>query len=210
MDSEQSTSGEVESLVQSVRRGDRKALESLFAAHRSYLRQVIGLRMDDSLRVRVDPSDIVQEAYLEAVRRVGDYASDPKLPFRLWMRQIAIDRLTMAYRRHIGAEKRSLRREFALPEHSSMSIARQLVAGIASPSVHVARHEIVRQVRGAVARLEDDDREIVLLQAFEGLTSTESGQVLGIQPAAARKRFGRALLRLRTLLIESGLGGSQA
>ncbi len=209
MNSEQSTSGETESVVESVRRGDREALESLFAAHRAYVRQVIALRMDDALRVRVDPSDIVQEAQLEAARRVADYARDPKLPVRLWMRQIAIDRLAMARRRHVGAAKRSVKREFALPENSSMSIAEQLVAGIASPSRIVARHEVVSAVRDAVARLGENDREIILLQAFEGLNSTESAQVLGIEPPAARKRFGRALLRLRELLIESGLGGSQ-
>jgi RNA polymerase sigma-70 factor (ECF subfamily) len=209
MNSEQSTPDEIESVVESVRRGDRQALESLFAAHRAYLRQVIGLRMDDALRVRVDPSDIVQEAQLEAARRVADYARDPKLPVRLWMRQIAIDRLTMAQRRHVGADKRSVKREFALPEHSSMSIAEQLVAGIASPSQIVARHEVVGAVRDAVGRLGENDREIILLQAFEGLNSTESAEVLGIEPPAARKRFGRALLRLRELLIESGLGGSQ-
>ena len=174
MNSEQSTSAEIESVVESVRRGDQNALESLFAGHRAYLRHVIGLRMDDALRVRVDPSDIVQEAHLEAVRRVSDYARDPKLPVRLWMRQIAIDRLTMAHREHVGADKRTIRREFALPEHSSMSIAERLVAGIVSPSMHVARDEVVRKVRDAVARLEDHDREIVLLQAFEGLNSTES------------------------------------
>lgn len=209
MDSEQSTSGEIESVVESVRRGDQGALESLFSSHRVYLRQVIGLRMDDALRVRVDPSDIVQEAHLEATRRVSDYARDPKLPVRLWLRQIAIDRLTMAHRRHVGADKRTVRREVALPEHSSISIAAQLVAGIASPSMQVARDEVARKVRDAVALLEDTDREIVLLQAFEGLNSAESAQVLGIEPATARKRFGRSLLRLKTLLIEGGLGGSR-
>ena len=91
---------------------------------------------------------------------MSDYARDPKLPVRLWMRQIAIDRLTMAHRRHVGADKRTIRREFALPEHSSMSIAEQLVAGIVSPSMHVAREEVVRKVRDAVARLEGGYRSI--------------------------------------------------
>jgi RNA polymerase sigma-70 factor (ECF subfamily) len=210
MNTEQSTSAEVESVVESVRLGDQDALQSLLAGHRAYLRQVIDLRMDDALRLRVDPSDIVQEAQLEAVRRVSDYARDPQIPLRLWMRRIAIDRLNMAHRRHVAAEKRSVRRQFALPEQSSMSIAAQLVAGIASPSMEAARGEVTLKVRDAVAKLEDVDQEIILLQAFEGLNSTESAQVLGIEPATARKRFGRALLRLRKLLIDGGLGESEA
>lgn len=201
---------ETESVVASARRGDRDALKSLFAGHRTYLRQVVALRMDQALQARVDPSDIVQEAQLEAIRRVDDYVRDPKLPVRLWMRQIAVDRLNMAMRRHLGAAKRSALRELSLPEQSSMSIAQQLVAGIASPSRIAARDEVVGAVRDAVARLEGIDREIILLQAFEGLNSTESAQVLGIAPAAARKRFGRALLRLRALLTDRGLRGSHA
>ena len=209
MNTDPSTSAEIESLVLSVRLGDHDALESMLASHRAYLRQVIGLRMDDALRVRVDPSDIVQEAQLEAVRRVSDYVQDPKLPVRLWLRRIAVDRLAMARRKHLDAEMRSVHRQFALPEQSSLSIAAQLVAGISSPSMQAARGEVAGKVRDAVARLDEHDQEIILLQAFEGLTSTESAQVLGIEPATARKRFGRALLRLRTLLVEGGLGGSE-
>ena len=209
MNSEKLEHVEVESVVESVRRGDDRALDKLFAAHHVYLRHVVGIRMDDALRIRVDPSDIVQDAHVEALRRVSDYVNDPKLPVRLWLRQIAIDRIGMAYRKHIGAEKRSVRREFTLPEQSSMGIAEQLVAGLSSPSMHVARHEVAAKVREAVAKLDDLDREIILLQAFEGLNSTESAQVLGIESATARKRFGRALLRLRSLLAESGLGESQ-
>jgi RNA polymerase sigma-70 factor (ECF subfamily) len=210
MRSEPSEHPEVESVVESVRRGDRAGLERLFSAHRPYLKHVVTMRMGDELRVRLDPSDVVQDAQLEALRRVADYIENPKLPVRLWLRKIAVDRLMMAHRRHVGADKRSVRREFTLPEHSSLSIARQLVAGTVSPSMAAAEGELVRKVREAIAALEENDREIILLQAFEGLTSSESGQVLGIEPAAARKRFGRALLRLRQRLEDGGLGGTHA
>jgi RNA polymerase sigma-70 factor, ECF subfamily len=208
MTSEYSTPGETDSVVDFLRRGDLKALESLLTAHRAYIRHVIGLRMDPALRRRVDPSDIVQEAYLEAMRQAPEYARDPKLPVRLWLRQLAIDRLIMSQRRHIGAGMRTVHRDFALPDHSSLSFAQQLVAGLGSPATHAARQEVVAKVRDAVASLNEIDREIILLQAFEGLNSAESASVLGIEPAAARKRYGRALLRMRERLIHSGLGGS--
>jgi RNA polymerase sigma-70 factor (ECF subfamily) len=208
MNWEHSTSEETESVVDFLRRGDTTALESLFTAHRAYVRQVIGLRMDPALRRRVDPSDIVQEAYLEAMRRAPEYIRDPKLPVRLWLRQLAVDRLIMAQRRHIHAGMRAVHRDLPLPDHSSLSIAEQLVAGLGSPATHAARQEVVAKVRDAVASLNEIDREIILLQAFEGLTSEESASILGIEPAAARKRYGRALLRVRQRLIHSGLGGS--
>jgi RNA polymerase sigma-70 factor (ECF subfamily) len=210
MNTEHSTPEETQSVVDYVRRGDSGALKSILTSHREYLRHVIGLRMDNALSPRVDPSDIVQEAYLEAMRRVDDYARDPKLPVRLWMRQIAIDRLMMSHRRHVGAAMRTVDRDVMLPDHSSMSIAQQLVTGIGSPDTNVAREEIVRLVGDAVASLDDIDREIILLQAFEGLNSSESAQVLGIEPATARKRYGRALLRMRQRLQDSGLGGSHS
>jgi RNA polymerase sigma-70 factor (ECF subfamily) len=209
MSPDPSTSAETDSVVDLVRRGNATALETLFAAHREYLRRVIDLRMNDDLRRRVDPSDIVQEAQLEALRRVAEYARDPQLSVRLWMRQIAIDRLGMAHRRHIKAEKRSVLRELRAPDKSAMALARQLIAGGESPSRQLDRDELVRLVRHAIDGLGDADREIIVLQAFEGLNSSESAQVLGIEPAAARKRYGRALLRIRRLLDESGVGDAQ-
>jgi RNA polymerase sigma-70 factor (ECF subfamily) len=204
-----STPEETDSVVDLVRRGNASALETLLSAHRDYVRRVVDLRMNDDLRRRVDPSDIVQETQLEALRRVADYARDPKLSVRLWMRQIAIDRLNMARRRHVRADKRSVHRELRVPDQSAMALARQLVAGAESPSRHIARDELVNLVRTAVDRLGESDREIIVLHAFEGLNSTESAQVLGIEPATARKRYGRALLRMRRLLVESGLGDAQ-
>lgn len=199
---------ETESVVDFVRRGDSGALAALFAAHREYLRQVVNLRMDDLLRRRVDPSDIVQEAQVEALRRVNEYCREPKLPVRLWMRQIALDRLGMSYRQHVEAQKRSLRRELQLPDHSVLTVAKQLVDGAGSPSMQFAQEELIDKVRQVVNSLQDADREIILLQAFEGLNSAESAQVLGIAPAAVRKRFGRALLRMRQQLVDLGLGGN--
>jgi RNA polymerase sigma-70 factor (ECF subfamily) len=207
MKTDHSTPEETESVVDSVRRGDKYALEAIFAAHREYLRHVIDVRMGDALRQRVDPSDVVQDTQLEALRRVDDYVRDPKLPVRLWMRQIAIDRIKMLHRRHIGAVKRSINRELRLPDQSAFAMAKQLIAGAGSPSTNLARNELICNVRRAVESLDEADREIIVLQAFEGLNSTESAQVLGIEPATARKRFGRALLRMRRWLLESRLGG---
>lgn len=208
MNTNHSDSGETESVVDFVRRGDLGSLESLFTAHRKYLRHVVDLRMDDRLRRRVDPSDIVQDAQVEALRRVKEYCRDPQLPVRLWMRQIAIDRLGMSYRQQVGAQRRSVKRELQLPEHSVLTVAEQLVDGAGSPSMQLAKEELITKVQEAVNSLQEVDREIILLQAFEGLNSTESAQVLGIDPSTARKRFGRALLRMKQQLVDLGLGGT--
>jgi RNA polymerase sigma-70 factor (ECF subfamily) len=201
--------GETQDLLTRVRAGDRQALDALFALHRPYLQQVVGLRLDPRLRPRVDPSDVVQETQLEAVRRLGDYLAKDPMPFRLWLRQIAHDRLLKLRRRHLTAARRAAGREVPLPDRSSMQLARQLLAGDPTASQQVNQQELARRLRQALAQLADPDREILLLRNFEGLSYDEAGYVLGIETAAARQRHGRALVRLHRILFADGMTESQ-
>jgi RNA polymerase sigma-70 factor (ECF subfamily) len=164
---------------------------------------MVALRLDGQLRARVDPSDVVQEAQLEAVRRLDDYLEKSSLPFRLWLRQLAYDRLLMLRRQHLGAARRSVTRDVALPDRSSLALAAQLLAPGATPSEQLSRRELSRRVHQALAQLSDSDREILLMQNIEGLSNQEVAQVLDITAVAARQRYGRALLRLRKLLAGS-------
>jgi RNA polymerase sigma-70 factor, ECF subfamily len=204
-----SDSTETQHLLQRVHGGDAGALDELFAHHRLYLRQMVALHLDANLRRRIDPSDVIQEAQLEATRRMGAYLAEPPMAFRLWLRQITYDRLLMQRRKHSGAARRSVRREAPLPEQSSMQLAQQILADGSTPSEHLVQHELSRRVQQAVAQLPDTDREIILMRNFEGLLNQDVADVLGLDPATASKRYGRALLRLRTALIESGLAESQ-
>ena len=188
----------------------RAAFDRLFDRHRAFLRRVIELRLDASLRARLDPSDIVQEAQLEAFRRFADFLARRPMPFRLWLRKTAWERLLMARRKHIGASRRSVDREWKLPDHSSVQLARQLLAADPSPSQQVRQDELANRVRKAMAQLSEIDHEILLMRNFEGLSYKEIAEILEIDPAAARKRHGRALLRLHRLLIEGGLTESEA
>jgi RNA polymerase sigma-70 factor (ECF subfamily) len=198
-------SAETQRLLQQVRAGAGEALDRLFARHRPYLSQLVELRLDPKLRQRVDPSDVVQEAQLEATRRIEGYLKQPALPFRLWLRQLAQDRMLMMRRYHLGAARRALRREVALPERSSLVLARQLLARGSTPSQQLDRQELGRRVRRAVSELPETDREVLLMRTFEGLSFEEVAYMLQIDAAAARKRHGRALLRLGKILTERGL-----
>src|SRR5262249_36643462 len=189
-------SAETRHLLEQVRAGDRRACDELFARHQSYLLAFVGLRLDPKLRARVDPSDVVQEAQLEALRRLDGYLHEPAMPFRLWLRQLAFDRMLMLRRRHVRAGKRGPGLGTGLPGRSPLLLAQQLVAGGTRPGQRLDREELARRVRLAVARLAEMDREILLMRTFEGLTFEETACLLKIDPAAARKRHGRALLRL--------------
>ena len=101
-------------LLDRVRDGDEAALNGLLARHRDAIRRMIDRRMDRVVQHRVDASDIVQDVLLEANRRLGDYLANPTMPFRLWLRHMARDRLIDAHRRHRVAASRSVDREVSL------------------------------------------------------------------------------------------------
>jgi RNA polymerase sigma-70 factor (ECF subfamily) len=130
------------------------------------------------------------------------------MPFRLWLRQVAHDRIIMAHRRHLGASRRAVSQERAMHEASSVALAERLIADGPSVSERLAREERARRVRSAVSQLKEADREIILMRTFESLSFDEIAALLHVDPAAARKRHGRALLRLSQLLSGDDLTGA--
>jgi RNA polymerase sigma-70 factor (ECF subfamily) len=186
---------ETQDLLVRARAGDRAAAERLFALHRDYLLRLVELRLDPRLRARVGPSDVVQDAQLEAFRRLGAYLDSPPMPFRLWMRQITCERLLKARRHHLDTARRAAAREVPLPDHSSLALARQLLAREPTPSEVLDQRELARRLREAMAALAESDHEILVLRNFEGLSYEEIGYLLETEPAAARKRHARALVQ---------------
>jgi RNA polymerase sigma-70 factor (ECF subfamily) len=196
-------------LLERIRAGEREAFDGLLARHRPFLRQLVEMRLDARLRARLDPSDVVQETQLEAFRRLPDYLERRPMPFRLWLRKTVHERLRMAERQHLEASRRAVGRELPIPDASSVLLMQQLAALGPSPSQHLTRGELARRVREALTRLQELDREVLLMRTFEGLSYAEVGYLLEIDAATARKRHGRALLRLHKLLTEGGLTESQ-
>jgi RNA polymerase sigma-70 factor (ECF subfamily) len=196
-------------LLERIQGGDHEAFEELLTRHQPALQQMIELRLDSRLRGRLDPLDVVQETELEAFRQLSGFLQRQPMPFRLWLRKTAQERLRMLERQHLEAAKRTVGRELPLPDASSVLLAQQLASSGPTPSQDLAQHELAQRVRQAVAQLEELDREILLMRTFEGLSYEETACILDINPATARKRYGRALLRLHKLLTEGGLTESQ-
>lgn len=205
MDRGTSDSDATGALLAQIGAGDRQAFDRLFVRHRPVIRQFVSLRLDNVLRARFDPSDVVQETQLEAFRRLADYQARRPMPFILWLRKTAYERLLMLRRQHVDAGCRTLVRELPLPDQSSAVLAQQLVAPGPTPSQAAVQRERAALVRIAVAQLPDLDREILLMRNFEELSYAEAAQILNIDQATARKRHGRALLRLHELLANSDL-----
>ena len=192
-------------LLDQAKQGDETAVNQLLARHREAIRRLIDLRLDPAIVQRVDASDVVQEVLLEASRRLQDYLKNPAMPFHLWLRHIAKDHVIDAHRRHHGAQKRGVNREQPLArpgwmERSSLELAGQLVDPERTPASAAIQEELQRRLHGALAQLEEDDREILLMRHFEQLPNQDVATSLGLTEAAASMRYLRAIRRLRDLL----------
>ena len=186
--------------------GDRAAVNDLLERTRDGLRALVRLRLDRALRARVDPSDVVQEAQAEVARRLPDYLARRPMPFHLWARKLAYQRLANARRDH-RADRRDVGREAGQPEQSSVAVAQSLLCTGPTPSEAAEGQELAGRIAAVVDGLAEADREILLLRKVEGLAYEEIACLLDIDPAAARQRYGRALLRLQKVLGDQGLLG---
>jgi RNA polymerase sigma-70 factor (ECF subfamily) len=192
-------------LIEQAVRGDQRALGELLGQHRERLRRMVALRLDWRLRGRIDPSDVLQEACLDAARRLPEYYQNPTMPFFLWLRFLAGQRLVDENRKHLGAAARDAGREIslyhgALPEASSAALAAQLLGRLTTPSQAAIRAERKIRLQEALNSLDPIDREVLALRHFEELSNTEAAAVLGLDKSAASKRYARALIRLKEIL----------
>jgi RNA polymerase sigma-70 factor (ECF subfamily) len=192
-------------LLERVVAGDRQALNQLLNRHRADLHNFVAGRLGADLQARLDPSDVVQEAQLEMARRMDDFLRRRPMPFHVWMRKTAYKRLLNAQRDHRQAARRSVAREAPWPEQSSFLLAQPLLRSGSSPSARLLARELAERVTRAVAALSSADRDILLMRHAEELPYEEIACLLDIQPTAARKRYGRALIRLQRVLCEHGL-----
>ncbi len=204
---------ETQELLIRIQGGDAQAFDELFARHRAEVHRAVARRIEPSLRSRVDPSDVVQEAHLDAALRLSDFIERRPMPFRLWILRTAAQRL-MKLRRHATAARRDAGRDRPLEaplgtSRSAAALEAMMQSGALSPSQQAAARDTARRLHAALARLSGQDRTILGLRALEGCSYEAVGARLEIEPAAARKRYGRALLRLRALLLADGLTESQ-
>jgi RNA polymerase sigma-70 factor, ECF subfamily len=200
---------ETDRLLDGARNGEPGAVDKLLGEFREPLRKVIGLRLDPAVARRVDASDIVQDVLVEANQRLTEYLKTPNMPFHLWLRHLAQDRIIDTHRRHRLAQRRSVDREqpIARPawaDESSVSLVAQLIDTERTPTSEAIRLELQRRLNDAIDKLSDDDREIILMRHHEALSNQEVAHALQLTEAAASMRYLRALRRLRTVLVPDG------
>lgn len=188
-----------------VQAGDRAALGELFQHYRERLLRMVDLRLDSRIKARLDPADVLQDAFVDAVNDLDRYCREPKLPPFLWLRAIVAERITVLHRQHLGAKMRDAGRELslyseALPQASTAALASMLLGRLTSPTQAAQRAERLLRVQEALNILDPIDREVLSLRHFEQLNRAEAAQVIGISEEAGAKRYIRALKRMKDVM----------
>jgi RNA polymerase sigma-70 factor, ECF subfamily len=196
---------DIDPRLERAARGDPSSWEALVAEGRPRLRRMLAFRLDPRLQGRVDPSDVLQEAYLSAWQDLAEYVREPTMPFFLWLRGIAGNKLRELHRHHLGTQMRDARREIsiydgALPETTTAAVAAQLMADLTGASEEARRAELKLRLHEALNSMDSLDREVLALRHFEQLSPAETAEVLGIKEKAAGMRYVRALRRLKEIL----------
>ena len=199
-----------ERLLKLAAGGDSDALGRLLESHRQRLERIVRVRLDHRVQSRMNASDVIQETCIEAGQRLKEYLENPEVPFFVWLRYLAHQRLQQLHRHHLGRQIRDANRERSIDPQDSDDqletgfIAAQLVARYSSANSILQREELRKRLYEFLDRLESVDREILVLRHFEHLTNVECAQILGLSKTAASNRYVRALERLRAEIGDDG------
>ena len=204
--------GETLELISQIRKGSQTAINRLLEKHQEPLRNMIRSRLDRRIQRRVDVSDVLQEVFVEANRRLKTYVEDPKMPFSAWIRQIAKDRMIDAHRRHRGSARRSVDREQAVArrENDDRSSSYSLEAIVADRRIgaeQAAIHrEMTLEIEKSIAQLNEQDRRMIIMRHVEMRSNGEIARELNLTDPAASMRYLRAIRRLKTIIQTSNPG----
>ena len=201
-------------LIRRVLEGNPHALAEAFTHFRGRLRAMVHLRLHPRLHRRVDPSDVLQEAFVELQRQHPEFVEKRPLPFFLWLRSVTGQTLGKVHRRHLDAGVRDSKLEVSLhagrtPQASSYSLAARLVGKLTTASDAAIRAEVHAQVHEFLESMDPMDREILTLRHLEELSNKEAALELGIEADAASKRYLRALKRFGDVLAATSGFGSE-
>lgn len=199
------TTSEAAGELHRLRTQGETAVAQVFDRYRARLGRMVMLRLHPRLLGKVDVDDVLQDAFLEANRRLGDFLDQPSVPFFVWLRQLTSQILINLHRRYLGAQMRDVSREVRFDRWGAGSagsalMLAQLPGSMTSPSQHAVRNEVMERLRGALDNLGANDREVLILRHLEELGNNEVAEVLGIDKYAASKRYVRALGRLRNVM----------
>lgn len=190
-------------LLTMARQGDTQAVGQLFEIYRQYLKLLAHMEIDQRFQAKIDPSDIVQETFLEAHRDFGKFRGTTERELMAWLRQILAGNLTDHVKRYYGAQRRDVRMERSVQDEidrSSCAMDRGLFAKQSSPSENAARRERAVLLADALEKLSTDHREVLVLRHLKGLKFPDVARRMGRSVGSVQQLWARAIAQLRRQL----------
>jgi RNA polymerase sigma-70 factor (ECF subfamily) len=175
-------------------------LAELFESKREDLLALIRRRLRSKLGKRLEPADILQNAFIRACKH-REWLSDSRTPEELErkLRRIVFEERTDEIRQHLGP-RRNPEGEIRFPDESCIQLAMGLYHSRSTPSKESARQELIALVRAALKQLDSIDRQILVLRSYSQLSYNEIGDRLGLRPNTVNQRYLRAIKKLGDLL----------
>jgi RNA polymerase sigma-70 factor (ECF subfamily) len=190
-------------LVQKAVGGDGDALQRLVVHYHGPLYAIVDARMERALRRHVDPDDILQQAYISAFESIADAAFDGPAGFYRWLERIVLDRLKKT-QRDLRRDKRDIGRQLSGAHRATTShpdLVGRLTSGGSTPSQQVSKREASAAVMSSLARLTEEQRQVVQMRFLEDRPVAEIATRLGKSPAAIHMLTYRGLKTLRKLMV---------
>jgi RNA polymerase sigma-70 factor (ECF subfamily) len=187
---------ERQAALERAQQGDSRALGLLLDSFRPYVRVIVHGVRRGRLQARLDDSDLIQDAMLEASKSFASFRGAGVAEIVVWLRRIVIRSTERTVGRYIGAGKRDPAREQSveeLVEHPDND---------GSPSGEAIRHEQAARMAEALARLPAEMQEVLLARHLDGLPHATIALRTGRTEGSVRMLYLRALRRLRELYRE--------
>jgi RNA polymerase sigma-70 factor (ECF subfamily) len=185
-----------------AREGPGEALNELLEGYRNYLRILASTCFHRDLKGKADPSDVVQETLLKVHENFHQFRGATEAEWMAWLRKILVRSLA-DFQREFARDRRNVAQERSLERlvnHSSAALRSLGPAAGPSPSEQAQRRELGALVADALAGLEPEDRDVVILRNLHELDWRRIGERTGRSPDAARMVWARALHRMGGLL----------
>jgi RNA polymerase sigma-70 factor (ECF subfamily) len=191
---------DVSAWIAKARAGNENARGELLAQYSKYLTLLARVQIGRQLQRKVDPSDLVQETFLEAHRQLDQFRGTTEAELLAWLRRILAGRIALTMRQYLGTKGRdvALERELAVQlDRSSQAMDRGLAASISTPSQHASKREQVVLLAEALDSLPEDYREVIILRHLQGLTFAEVARAMNRSEDSVQKLWVRSLASLR-------------
>jgi RNA polymerase sigma-70 factor (ECF subfamily) len=187
-------------LLDELRHGRGDALATILNLYRPYLLATAKARLEDRLKPKAGPSDLVQETLVEAHRMWSRLDHKPKSEdeLRVWLRNILLERLKALRRRYYRAKSRSLRRERSLDEGESKQLLDGIVAEYSlAPSDLFDRNVLLERLEQALNRLPPAYKQVILWRSRDRWPFARIGAKMDRSADAARMLWYRAIRLLK-------------